>query len=132
MHTPAVAPPPVLSPEMGIQPGPGHWHMVDQWASTGAFPRAISAARHEQLQMSRFNCNSRRIRGCIIMRFTLTNELQTILELIRDGAVSAMPELDVLTAPLAASKLIALSDETEWKITRLGEILLERCRSSLH
>jgi hypothetical protein len=66
------------------------------------------------------------------MRFALTNELQIILELIRDGSVLAIPELDQLTAPLAATKLIALKDETEWKITRLGEIMLERCRSSLH
>jgi hypothetical protein len=66
------------------------------------------------------------------MRFTLTNEQQVILELIKDRSVSAMPELETLTAPLAASKLITLTAATEWKITLLGEAMLERCRSSLH
>jgi hypothetical protein len=82
--------------------------------------------------MQRFERDSRRINGCTIMRFILTNEQQVILELIRDRSVSAIPELEAFTAPLAASKLIMLTDETEWKITRLGEAMLERCRSPLH
>jgi hypothetical protein len=66
------------------------------------------------------------------MRFTLSNEQQIILELIKDRSVSAIPELEAFTAPLAASKLITLINETEWKITRLGEAMLERYRSALH
>jgi len=66
------------------------------------------------------------------MRFNLTDEQHLMLELIADGSVPATPELEHYTAPLKATKLIALTDETKWQITQLGEAMLERRHHRLH
>ena len=70
--------------------------------------------------------------GRIGMRFRLTDEQQVILELIADAPLVAIAEIDPYTAGLAATKLIALADNTKWTITKLGEAMLERQRSALH
>src|SRR5262249_5561106 len=64
--------------------------------------------------------------------FSLTDEQQVMLELIADGPVLAVPELEPVTAPLLATRLIALTDEAKWQITRLGEVMLEKRRHRLH
>ena len=66
------------------------------------------------------------------MRFNLTDEQHLMLELIADGSVPATPELEHYTAPLKAIKLIALTDEIKWRITQLGEAMLERRHHRLH
>ena len=66
------------------------------------------------------------------MRFRLTGEQQLILELIADGPVVAIAEIEPYTAGLAATKLIALVDNTKWTITKLGEAMLEKRQSALH
>jgi hypothetical protein len=66
------------------------------------------------------------------MRFALTDEQHLILEMIAEGSVLAIPELDTFTAPLVATKLITRTDEAQWQLTRLGEAMLERHRSPLH
>jgi hypothetical protein len=55
-----------------------------------------------------------------------------MLELIADGPVPAIPELERYAAPLRAIKLIALTDEIKWQITQLGEAMLERRHHRLH
>ena len=52
--------------------------------------------------------------------------------LIADGPVPAIPELDRYTAPLRATALIALTDEAKWRITQLGEAMLEQQDHRLH
>ncbi len=66
------------------------------------------------------------------MRFRISDEQQLILELIADGPVAAIAEIEPYTAGLAATKLIALVDNTKWTITKLGEAMLEKQRSALH
>ena len=66
------------------------------------------------------------------MRFRLTDDLQLMLELIADGPVLAMPEIERYTAALAATKLISLNADTKWTITKLGEAMLERQNCPLH
>jgi hypothetical protein len=66
------------------------------------------------------------------MRFALTDEQHLVLELIADAPILAIPELEPVAAPLLATRLIALTDETKWKITQLGEAMLERQHSPLH
>jgi hypothetical protein len=66
------------------------------------------------------------------MRINLTDEQHLMLELIADGPVPAIPELERYTAPLRATQLIALTDETRWQITQLGEAMLERRHHRLH
>jgi hypothetical protein len=66
------------------------------------------------------------------MRFRLTPEQQLMLELIADGSLAAIPEIERYTATLAATKLIALVDDTKWTITKLGEAMLESQRCTLH
>jgi hypothetical protein len=66
------------------------------------------------------------------MRFNLTDEQHLMLELIADGSVPAIPELERYTAPLNATKLIALTDEIKWQITQLGEAMLEQRLHRLH
>jgi hypothetical protein len=51
-----------------------------------------------------------------------------MLELIADGPLAAIPEIEPYTAALPATKLIALADDTKWTITKLGEAMLERLR----
>lgn len=66
------------------------------------------------------------------MCFALTDEQRLLLELIADAPLLAIPELEHVTALLLATSLIALTDETKWRITRLGEAMLERQNSPLH
>lgn len=66
------------------------------------------------------------------MRSRLTEEQRLMLELIADGPVPAIPELDRYTAPLRATALIALTDEAKWRITQLGEAMLEQQDHRLH
>jgi hypothetical protein len=66
------------------------------------------------------------------MFFALTDEQQLMLELIADRPVSAIPELQRYTTPLAATKLIALTGEAEWQITLLGKAMLERLQHRVH
>ena len=55
-----------------------------------------------------------------------------MLELIADGPVPAIPEIEGYIAPLRATKLITLTDEIKWQITQLGEAMLEQRRHLLH
>jgi hypothetical protein len=64
--------------------------------------------------------------------FKLTDHQQLMLEQIADRPVPAIPEIERYTAPLEATKLITLADEVEWRITQLGEAMLERLRHRLH
>jgi hypothetical protein len=66
------------------------------------------------------------------MSFALTDEQQLMLELIAEQPVSAIPELQRYTTPLAAIKLIALTGEAEWQITLLGKAMLERMQHRVH
>jgi hypothetical protein len=66
------------------------------------------------------------------MFVTLTDQQHYLLELIADGPIAAIPEIERYTAPLAATNLIALKSGAEWHITPLGEAVLERPRHRLH
>jgi len=66
------------------------------------------------------------------MSFALSDEEHLMLELIADRPVPAVPEIQRYTAPLAATKLIALTNEIEWQITPLGKAMLERTEQRLH
>jgi hypothetical protein len=66
------------------------------------------------------------------MSFKLTDDQHLMLEQIADRPVPAIPEIKRYTAPLEAIILIALVDEAEWRITQLGEAMLERLRHRLH
>jgi hypothetical protein len=60
------------------------------------------------------------------MPFKLTDKQHVMLELVADRSVPATPEIERYTAALQATDLITLRDEAEWRITRLGEAMLER------
>jgi hypothetical protein len=66
------------------------------------------------------------------MRFRLTDEQEIVLQLVADGPLRAIPELEPHTARLAATNLIALADNATWTITNLGEAMLERQHCPLH
>lgn len=66
------------------------------------------------------------------MAFVLTQEQHLLLELIADRPVPAIAELQCQTAPLAATKLIALTGDIEWQITLLGKAMLERMEQKVH
>ncbi len=66
------------------------------------------------------------------MSFKLTDQQHVMLELIADRPLPAIPEVKRFTVPLEANKLIALIDEAEWRITRLGMAMLERLQHTLH
>ncbi len=66
------------------------------------------------------------------MFVTLTDQQHYLLELIADGPIAAIPEIERYTAPLAATNLIALKSGAEWHITPLGEAVLERPKHRLH
>jgi hypothetical protein len=66
------------------------------------------------------------------MRFSLTDEQQVMLELIADGPIQAIPELEPLTAPLLATRLVILTEEANWQITGLGEAMLEKRQHRSH
>jgi hypothetical protein len=55
-----------------------------------------------------------------------------VLELIADGSVPAIPELERYTAPLRKNRLIVLTDEIKWQITQVGEAMLEQRHHRLH
>ena len=67
-----------------------------------------------------------------IMSFVLTQEQHLLLELIADRPLPAIAELQRHTAPLAATKLIALTGDIEWQITLLGKAMLERMEHRVH
>jgi hypothetical protein len=66
------------------------------------------------------------------MCFSLTEEQHLVLELIADGSVPAIPELERYTAPLRKNRLIVLTDEIKWQITQVGEAMLEQRLHRLH
>jgi hypothetical protein len=66
------------------------------------------------------------------MRFSLTDEQHLMLELVADGSVPAIPELERYIGPLRETRLIVLIDEIQWQITQLGEAMLERRHHRLH
>jgi hypothetical protein len=66
------------------------------------------------------------------MTFHLTDEQQCVLQLIADGPLRALPEIERHTGRLAAANLIVLADNTRWTIIKLGEAMLERQYCSLH
>jgi hypothetical protein len=66
------------------------------------------------------------------MRMMLSDEQQLVLELIATAPVPAIPELEPYTMPLLATRLIALSDDTTWEITPLGEAMLQKRNQRLH
>ena len=59
------------------------------------------------------------------MRVTLTDEQHLMLELIADKALPAIPEIARYTSVLAAARLIELTAESRWTLTRRGEAMLE-------
>jgi hypothetical protein len=59
------------------------------------------------------------------MRVTLTDEQHLMLELIADKQLPAIPELARYTNALAAARLIELTAESRWALTRRGEAMLE-------
>jgi len=58
------------------------------------------------------------------MRVTLTDDQHLMLELIADKPVAAIPEIDRYTSVLAAARLIELTLDKKWQLTRLGEAML--------
>ena len=59
------------------------------------------------------------------MRVTLTDEQHLMLELIADEPLPAIPEIARYTNVLAAARLIELTLESRWTVTRRGEAMLE-------
>jgi hypothetical protein len=66
------------------------------------------------------------------MPLKLTDQQQFLLELIAERPVPAIPEIERYIAALEATELIALMDDAEWRITYLGEAMLERLQHTLH
>ena len=66
------------------------------------------------------------------MAFKLTDQQHVMLELIAERPVPAIPEIDHHIGALEATELITLMDDAEWRITRLGEAMLERLQHTLH
>jgi hypothetical protein len=66
------------------------------------------------------------------MNVSLSNDHYLMLEILSDGPLSSSPELDRYTERLAAMSLIARDADAKWKITRLGEAMLERQHAQLH
>jgi hypothetical protein len=60
----------------------------------------------------------------LAMRFELTDEQHLMLELIADKPLPAIPEIARYTSVLAAARLIELTEEKRWKVTRLGKAML--------
>jgi len=58
------------------------------------------------------------------MRIALTDEQHLMLELIADKPQPAIPEIARYTGVLAAARLIELTAEKRWKVTRNGEAML--------
>ena len=70
--------------------------------------------------------------GRFEMRVTLTDEQHLMLELIADKPPPAIPELARYTSVLAAARLIELTAESRWTLTRRGEAMLEPRGSWVH
>ena len=66
------------------------------------------------------------------MPLKLTDHQHLMLELIAERPVPAIPEIEHYVAALEAIELITLMDEVEWRITRLGEAMLERLQQTVH
>jgi hypothetical protein len=66
------------------------------------------------------------------MAFKLTDQQHVMLELIAERPVPAIPEIEHYIGALEATELITLMDDAEWRITRLGEAMLERLQHTLH
>lgn len=58
------------------------------------------------------------------MRIALTDEQHLMLELIADHPLPAIPEIARYTSVLKAARLIELTADKRWKVTRRGEALL--------
>ena len=58
------------------------------------------------------------------MQITLTDEQHLMLELIADHPLPAIPEIVRYTSVLAAARLIQLTFDKRWKVTRDGEAML--------
>jgi hypothetical protein len=58
------------------------------------------------------------------MQITLTDEQHLMLELIADHPLPAIPEIARYTSVLAAARLIQLTADKRWKVTRYGEAML--------
>jgi hypothetical protein len=63
---------------------------------------------------------------------TLTPEQHLMLELIADKPMPAIPEVARHTTALAAARLIELTADAFWRVTRLGEAMLEPRGRWLH
>jgi hypothetical protein len=59
------------------------------------------------------------------MRVTLTDNHHLILELIADKPIPAIPEIARYTNALTAARLIELTLEKKWQVTRLGKAMME-------
>ena len=59
------------------------------------------------------------------MRVTLTDEQHLMLELIADKPLPGILEIARYTNVLAAARLIELTSESRWTVTRRGEAMLE-------
>ena len=62
----------------------------------------------------------------------LTDQHHFMLQLIAEGPVPVSPDIERYTALLAATKLIALCGDVEWRITPLGKAVLDRPKHRLH
>jgi len=58
------------------------------------------------------------------MRVTLTDEQQLMLELISERSLPAIPEIARYTSALSAARLIELTADKRWKVTRRGKAML--------
>jgi hypothetical protein len=63
--------------------------------------------------------------GRFKMHVTLTDEQHLLLELIAEKPLPANPKIARYTSVLAAARLIEKTAEQQWKVTRLGEAMLE-------
>jgi hypothetical protein len=65
-------------------------------------------------------------------RMTLTAEQHLMLELIADGPLAAISEISRYTQILAAARLIELTPAGKWRVTDLGQAVLERHEHWFH
>jgi hypothetical protein len=59
------------------------------------------------------------------MRVTLTDDQHLLLELIADKPIPVMPEIARYTNVLASARLIELTQDAKWQVTRLGKAMME-------
>src|SRR5262249_46404629 len=60
------------------------------------------------------------------MQTILTQEECFLMYLLSDGPVKAIGELERLAIRLASMQLVALDDSGRWRLTQVGEALLEK------